>query len=825
MRSFFAISSLVGGLGFSSNAHGLFKDSKLAMKRRKWTWILPTALIALTSALVAKEVGRNWSYEMEEHFYKGDPEAKTGQARWDCWSAGWWFNFGPTGVRVKFDTNAPRVAKVMYVFPDSPADNKIIKGDEIIGVNRKNFTTDEPFPPGRGSARSFRIAGPRLEVAMAIEESEGNPKLKGILSFTVRRNGKILPVDLQLEQLGYFSPTFPYNCTKSRLLAERAGDWFIEQRRDGKHLQWGPSRMGDWIDLPVHLALMSFGDRYRKYLGPTGSGDVMWSWIGGIRLITAAEKQQFFNDQGLIAKLGEMSHAYAAKSGPSGAYSHKTWYEGAPFQLAFAAGLNALGQALAHKCGADIDEESYLKTRYLLTCKTNEKGNIGYGASNPTPLNAEDARKHLGNIKTSIIRTDEEAESRLVGGSACTTLMHFIDPRDSFSAAFVKRGVRHAMAARWTCFQAHGCGTLTLVYNTLAASIAPLVGEEAMYRVYMDDMKWWLNIARCHNGGWYFDPKIDTEANPHERVHTTASAILMLNAPLRQLSCNGKTLTPAPKPIRKARSISEENQSTLRRSLLATLVKLSDTNGIKPMPLQISTANVNVSLVKAAADGTLTFQPSDSKVTTKFKWDELSVGDQATMAMLVAQLRPNSPDTQALVGTYLEGLGRVEEADRYYEKADEKSREKHEALFDKTSAAPTDAAPSTPERVIVGEVLDQYMVRFANKIQTMAASGVKLHLYLNSQVSLEVRGASEKALTVRVQGNDLQMPWRQLDWENRALLAVDAAKDGEAENMLFAAVFLAAANDAKKSEEYFNRAHAKDAKATDAARKALYKSK
>lgn len=772
----------------------------------------------MASALVAKEAG-NWSYD-----YKGDPEANIGQTRWDCQSGGWWFNFGPTGLRVKFDTKAPRVAQVMYVFPDSPADKKIINGDEIIGVNRKIFTSDEPFPAGLGGARGFRIAGPRLEVAMAIEESEGNPKLKGILSFIVRRNGKTFPVDLQLEQLGYFSPTFPYNCKKSRLLAERAGDWFIEQRRDGKHLQWGPGRMGDWIDLPVHLALMSFGERYKKYLEPAGSGGVMWSWIGGIRLITAAEKQQFFNDQDLVAKLGEMSHSYAAKSGPSGAYSHKTWYEGAPFQLAFAAGLNALGQALAFRCGADIDEQSYLRTRYLLTCKTNEKGNIGYGASNPTPLSAEDARKQVGNIKTSIIRTDQEAESRLVGGSACTTLMHFIDPRDSFSAAFVKRGVRHAMAARWTCFHAHGCGSLTLVYNTLAASIAPLVGEEAMYRVYMDDMKWWLNIARCHDGGWYFDPKIDTEANPHERVHMTASAILMLNAPLRQLACNGKPMKPAPKPTRKARSISEENRSTLHRSLLTTLVKLSDTNKIKSMLFQISTAEVNVSLVKATADGTLSFQPSDSKVTTKFKWDELSVGDQATMAMLVAQLRSNSPDTQALVGAFLEGLGRVEEADRYYEKADKESREKLEALFDKPSTAPASAAPSTPGRVIVGEVLDQYLVRFAKKIQAVTASGVKLRLYMDSQVPLEVRGASEKALTVRIQGNDRPIPWRLLDWGKRAKLAVEVAKDEELESLLFAAVFLAAAKDTIKSEEYFNRAHAKDAKSTEAARKALYKS-
>lgn len=651
--------------------------------------------------------GGNWGYGQMEDWQKNQPpEQRVGQGRWEVPVGAWYFNLGPTGIRFAMDVKTPREIVVMYVFEDSPADKKIFRGDRIIGVNGKNFTSDEPFPSGSGKD-GFRISGPRLEVAKAIEESEGNPSLNGILTLTVKRGLATIKVPIQLEKLGYFSPTFPYNCKKSRKLAEGAGDWLIENARKstwrGKeytNMAWGPPRMGDWIDLPAQLGLLSFGDRYKKYFEPEGSGGVMWSWIGGIRLITAAEKQQIFKDKGLITKLEEMSKEYAAKSGPSGAYSHKTWYEGAPFQLAFAAGLNALGQALAQKCGADIAEDSYLRTRYLLTMKTNEKGNIGYGAANATPYSAEDARKALGNINTKIIGTDEVISWRSVGGSACTTLTHFVDPRDSFSEAFVKRGVRLAMAAGQSSRQAHACGSLTFVYNALAASIAPLVGEEEMYRNYMDDMKWWLIMARCHNGGWVFDPKIDTEANDYDRIHMTAAALLMLNAPLRQLYSNGKgrtdpgaakmaTTRPEPStpiapssPVRKARSLKPERLEMLNNSLKSSLEKVSSSGGLKPIPIVISLTRARVWLKEMGSEGNMTFQVVGGTQTADFKWDALSAADYATLSLLLANLKTDSEDAQAMAGVYLESIGKANDAEKYYAKAGSSSAAKLQKLFE-----------------------------------------------------------------------------------------------------------------------------------------------
>jgi len=668
--------------------------------------------------------GGNWGYaEMEDWQKNQKPEEAIGQGRWEVPVGAWYFNLGPTGIRFAMDVKTPREIVVMYVYEDSPADKKIFRGDRIIGANGKNFTSDEPFPSGSGKD-GFRISGPRLEVAKAIEEAEGNPSLNGILTLTVKRGLATIKVPIQLEKLGYFSPTFPYNCKKSRELAEWGGDWLIENARKGSwrgkeftSMAWGPPRMGDWIDLPAQLALLSFGDRYKKYFEPEGNGGVMWSWIGGIRLITVAEKQQILKDRALVEKLGEMSKDYAAHSGPSGAYSHKTWYEGAPFQLAFAAGLNSLGQAIAQKCGAKIDEESYLRTRYLLTVKTNEKGNIGYGAANATPYSAEDARQAVGNINTKIIGTDEVISWRSVGGSACTTLTHFVDPRDSFSDAFVKRGVRLAMAAGQSSRQSHGCGTLTFVYNTLAASIAPLVGEEEMYRKYMDDMKWWLIMARCHDGGWYFDPKIDTEANNYDRIHMTAAALLMLNAPLRELYCNGKGMSdpgvktgsrpastisgtsapesyesepptpidskpePEPAPVRQARRLSADQQAKLDGLVFTTLEQLSEKGLLKPTPMSMQFTKQEV-VLNSVADGKLIFQPVGGTQSARIRWETLSPADRATLALYIAGLRPDNGDIQALAGVYIEHMGNAAAAAKYYEKAGESSAGKLQKLFE-----------------------------------------------------------------------------------------------------------------------------------------------
>jgi hypothetical protein len=645
----------------------------------------------------------NWNYSLPDWVISTADNANP-QFKWDAKTGGWYFNFGPTGIRVMFDLDSPRVAKVMYVFEDSPAAGKIFKGDEILGVNGVRFTTDEPFPPQRGGGGTFALSGPRLEVAKAIEESEGNPSLNGKLTFTVKSKGKTSEVELKLKPLGYFSKTFPYNCPKSRKLAEMAGDWLVKEGNGSA--KWGP-RMGQHIDSAGRLALLSFGSKYRHMMKPddrayNSDWAPLWSWILGIHGIEIAEVQQSFNDKQLIPRLERLVQASAKKQGPAGQYSHKDYVPNG-FKLAFPTGMNGLTMALAKKAGAQIDEEAYLRTRYLLTWSVDDNGGLGYGAHNEVPITEREARQKVGRINPKSTKWSDSARDngggRLMGGSATTTLIHFIDPMDSYSEDFVKRGVRFAMCSRWSSRHAHSCGSLTFFFCTIAASLGPVVGEEDMYREYMDDMKYWLNIARCHDGSYYFEPKIDTEMIPSERVITTSAAILMLNAPLRELYINGKGHSdsaprgsiasrssrsttpvesavtepekpePAPVPLREARSLSESNRQLLDRSLLAALKGLSDAQKYDDtsIPISLSPRRVRVLMVEEDMDIVL-FDPVSTK-SANIRMENLKPIDKATLSILVSKLQPESDNAKAMAAVYLESAGYVKEADNYFEQA------------------------------------------------------------------------------------------------------------------------------------------------------------
>lgn len=137
-------------------------------------------------------------------------------------------------------------------------------------------------------------------------------------------------------------------------------------------------------------------------------------------------------------------------------------------------------------------------------------------------------------------------------------------------------------------------------------------------------------------------------------------------------------------------------------------------------------------------------------------------------------------------------------------------------------AAGKSAAPRAKITMISGEVLDAWQAKFVLKIEALTRAGTKLRLPISAQESYGVKGANEKALIVNTQGNDLPMPWKQLGWGSRALLAKEAAKDDDVETLLIAAAFFAASNDKAESENLYARAAIKDASAAKEAKEGLY---
>jgi hypothetical protein len=132
-----------------------------------------------------------------------------------------------------------------------------------------------------------------------------------------------------------------------------------------------------------------------------------------------------------------------------------------------------------------------------------------------------------------------------------------------------------------------------------------------------------------------------------------------------------------------ARSLSAKASSRLDSWLLQKLGKLSEQDQLTSSVIKkISKAPSPVVLTKADADGTLTFQSKDTGKTITTMWTELSASDRATMAMLVGRMLPKGSEDQAIVGVYLEGLGRIEQATYFYAQADSDAVQKFAVLFE-----------------------------------------------------------------------------------------------------------------------------------------------
>lgn len=122
-------------------------------------------------------------------------------------------DLGPTGIKAaSFGPN-------LYVhgsLPGSPADGKVQVGDYIYGVNGDEFGTEKDDKYHQFSA--------------AITRAESRAG-EGKLVLNIRRRGKNIDVELELDVLGSYSDSTPYYCPKSERIVERAEAWLAEQAR------------------------------------------------------------------------------------------------------------------------------------------------------------------------------------------------------------------------------------------------------------------------------------------------------------------------------------------------------------------------------------------------------------------------------------------------------------------------------------------------------------------------------------------------------------------------------------------------------------------
>lgn len=224
------------------------------------------------------------------------------------------WNLGATGLRGwifcdKLVTKDARQILVTKVEPRSPADGLVEVGDVILGVSGKSFVHD-----------------PRSEFgqALTIAESESG---QGKLMLTCWRDGKTNEVALDLPVLGSYSPTAPYDCSKSNRILEQGCAALA--RRMSKP---GYASDGNLDPIPRclnALALLASGES--KYL-PLVKREAEWAsgyastsmqtWHYGYCIILLSEYVIATGDQSVMPGLRRLALEAAKGQSAVGSWGH-----------------------------------------------------------------------------------------------------------------------------------------------------------------------------------------------------------------------------------------------------------------------------------------------------------------------------------------------------------------------------------------------------------------------------------------------------------------------------------------------------------------------
>src|SRR5688572_10047928 len=197
---------------------------------------------------------------------------------------GFLVNLGPTGARAVL---TEKTFVVRYVFPGSPASERLRIGDVVTGVFGK------PFAAHTFGGGAHGYEGPIMDFGDAIERAEGKD---GKLVLNVARGTETVEVAVPLEAIGAFSPTFPLQCRKSELLRGRALKYLAAHPDAGG----GPAH----ARAAVALAFLAGGDEANgKRLALSWNqvpGPGTWSWGVAYQLITLSEYHLLTQDAAVL---------------------------------------------------------------------------------------------------------------------------------------------------------------------------------------------------------------------------------------------------------------------------------------------------------------------------------------------------------------------------------------------------------------------------------------------------------------------------------------------------------------------------------------------
>jgi HEAT repeat protein len=473
---------------------------------------------------------------------------------------GW--NLGPTGIvgvwNYEFSGDQCLVLKVE---PDSPAAGKVLPGDVILGVQGKDFVVGGHMGIAMGNAivkaeeetgkgtlelhiwrdknhvkRQSRTVKAVKDIDPDKIQEEANKEDGGFFDWDSEQNKaatiagfKAFPVDatdltvtLQLEVMGTYSDTSPWDCPVAEKIRTNGWKKLAVSRGRGKTGGWERAVALVASGKPEYIAIAKKWAHEQKLcqdinLDVKPKTGIFTSWHAGFSSLSMAIYYDATGDKYVLPEVRKRAIETAMGQGASGTWSHSFAFpqEGGKLHryMTGYGGMHAAGSrcffliALAKKFGIDHPEINAAVDRSTRCFETYvDKGVLGYGIG--APVASDDSNgKNCGVTYAFQVLGKTHAAKHFA--------MH------SSHAAFSRRG-GHGSNEMW-------------YYTPLSASVAGPRGIQASMR----NMRWFHTLARRHDGGFVVQGAgVPTWA--FNQFDATSRSLLFYSGPMGKTAYTGK---------------------------------------------------------------------------------------------------------------------------------------------------------------------------------------------------------------------------------------------------------------------------------------------
>lgn len=437
---------------------------------------------------------------------------------------------GITGIHVR-DLAATKEFVVVGIEDGSPAEDKVQESDIIIGANGRLFEDD---------------MDPRVLMGYALAEAE-TEALGGVLTLQLVRDGVPMNVPLKIGVLRAYRPTWPYDCEKSKILAERAVRCVLDYLPPTSSVSnkyaggswWNALMlMGSGNDEALERVRRTvYGLAAQRYEFPVRTAGKA-SWEMGNTLVILAEYYLLTGDSHVLPAIENRTAMIEKGQSQAGSWGHALPCDGYG-EVNATGGTCFMGLALARECGVKMDPVAL--PRAIRFFGKFAGGGIPYG-------------NHPGG---------------LFGGSDngknCMAALAFHVLGEADLAARFVRPVCYSY--RYREF-GHAASIFGPAWGPPAAALAP----RAEFHMFMNNLIWFYEMGRSREGAIRF---LRGRWNPV--TGSTGAMALGLMLPRKQLRILGAPkgvfgMQP-PEPLEEAASLYRDKKWAKLEAFLADYLK------------------------------------------------------------------------------------------------------------------------------------------------------------------------------------------------------------------------------------------------------------